>query len=92
MFQFYTHLIKIFQCEVLEKRLAFTHQTRQEAESKLNSSQDILSALREELRVTTDNYKSQLAVMSEHVAVLNDQLALQREEIDQLTCKLNAQV
>lgn len=47
---------------------------------------------REELSTISQNYESQLSMMSEHVASLNEKLTLQSEEIDNLKYQLSNKV
>ena len=57
-------------------------------------SQDLASAfeqtriLREESTAVTSNYESQLSMMSEHVAVMNEKISAKSEEIETLKFEL----
>ena len=47
-----------------------------------------MDALRGDVDSTSTNYESQLAVMTEHVAAMNERLAQQTDEIDRLKFQL----
>lgn len=59
-------------------------------EASVKQAQDTVNRLQEELTTTTTNYESQLSSMSEHMANMNDKLAAQQEEIEQLNYELTA--
>jgi protein phosphatase 1 regulatory subunit 21 len=54
--------------------------------------QDLAAKLQEDLQITTQNYETQLSIMSEHLANMNDKLTVQRDEIDQLKYQLTNKV
>jgi exonuclease VII large subunit len=54
--------------------------------------QDLAAKLQEDLQTTTHNYETQLSIMSEHLANMNDKLTVQRDEIDQLKYQLTNKV
>lgn len=66
-----------FQCAVLKARLEDAVQNQRTCEERA-------SKLSEELASTTQGYDTQLAVMSEHLANMNEKLALQKDKIDHL--------
>lgn len=45
-------------------------------------------AFQDELQTTTRSYEGQLSMMSEHLAGMNEKLALQKDEIDDLRSQL----
>jgi protein phosphatase 1 regulatory subunit 21 len=57
-------------------------------EQKKNAAELALDKLQEELTTTTTNYESQLSMMSEHLANMNEKLTVQKDEIDQLKYQL----
>lgn len=67
----------ISECAVLKARLEDAVQSQRTCEERALK-------LSEELASTTQGYDSQLAVMSEHLANMNEKLALQRDTIDHL--------
>ncbi|XP_049863746.1 protein phosphatase 1 regulatory subunit 21 [Schistocerca gregaria] len=79
------------ECRALQRRLEHCVTGRKEAEAALQESQESLARLQEELHTTTRNYEMQLSIMSEHLANMNECLAVQRDEIDQLKFQLGQQ-
>lgn len=67
----------IAECAVLKTRL-------EDAVESRNACDERASRLSEELASTTQTYDSQLAVMTEHLANMNEKLALQKDTIDHL--------
>jgi protein phosphatase 1 regulatory subunit 21 len=55
----------------------------------LTVAEEQLSSMREEMATATTNYEGQLAMMSEHVANMNDKLTRQTDEIDGLRYEVN---
>ncbi|PNF18775.1 Protein phosphatase 1 regulatory subunit 21 [Cryptotermes secundus] len=72
------------ECQVLQNRLELCLQNKLQAESSLQQVQDLAAKLQEDLQTTTHNYETQLSIMSEHLANMNDKLTVQWDEIDQL--------
>lgn len=72
------------ECQVLQNRLELCLQNKLQAETSLQKMQDFVAKLQEDLQTTTQNYETQLSIMSEHLANMNDKLTIQRDEIDQL--------
>lgn len=54
--------------------------------------QDLAAKLQEDLQTTTHNYETQLSIMSEHLANMNDKLTVQWDEIDQLKYQMTNKV
>lgn len=54
--------------------------------------EDRSNQLKEELQVSVDNYKTQLSVMSEHVASLNVMVTEKNDRIENLMCQLSLKV
>ncbi|PSN56891.1 Protein phosphatase 1 regulatory subunit 21 [Blattella germanica] len=77
------------ECQVLQKRLELYLENKIQAEQGLQQMQDTAAKLQEDLQTTTHNYETQLSIMSEHLANMNDKLAVQRDEIDQLKYQLS---
>ncbi|XP_034238305.1 protein phosphatase 1 regulatory subunit 21 [Thrips palmi] len=65
------------ECAVLKTRLEDAVESRKACEERA-------SKLSEELASTTQTFDSQLAVMTEHLANMNEKLALQKDTIDHL--------
>lgn len=66
-----------FQCAVLKARL-------EDAVQRQRACEERASKLSEELASTSLGYNTQFAVMSEHLANMNEKLALQKDTIDHL--------
>ncbi|GAB6024467.1 hypothetical protein CHUAL_009625 [Chamberlinius hualienensis] len=83
-----------FHSELLamQKRLVLADKSKTELQNDWQSSNDHVIKLKEELQTTTNNYKSQLSTMSEHLANMNEKLTKQRDEIDDLKYALNNSV
>ncbi|KAJ4450485.1 hypothetical protein ANN_01910 [Periplaneta americana] len=80
------------ECQVLQNRLELCLQNKTQAENSLQQMQDIAAKLQEDLQTTTHNYETQLSIMSEHLANMNEKLTVQRDEIDQLKYQLTNKV
>lgn len=65
---------------------------KQLLENKYLESNRISLELREELSTVCQNYEVQLSMMSDHLASVNEKLAQQSEEIDNLKYQLNNKV
>ncbi|XP_059478249.1 protein phosphatase 1 regulatory subunit 21 [Neocloeon triangulifer] len=72
------------ECMSLHERLQVAVEQRNLMEQQMNAAKMCLDKLQEELHTTTTNYESQLSMMSEHLANMNEKLAVQKDEIDQL--------
>jgi protein phosphatase 1 regulatory subunit 21 len=77
---------------VLQNRLELCLQNKLQAETSLQKMQDYAAKLQEDLQTTTQNYETQLSIMSEHLANMNDKLTVQRDEIDQLKYQMTNKV
>ncbi|XP_065347282.1 protein phosphatase 1 regulatory subunit 21 [Cloeon dipterum] len=76
------------ECMSLHERLQLAVEQRNLMEQQMNAAKLCLDKLQEELHTTTTNYESQLSMMSEHLANMNEKLAVQKDEIDQLKYQL----
>ncbi|XP_026734573.1 protein phosphatase 1 regulatory subunit 21 [Trichoplusia ni] len=76
------HYVK--ECEMLRLRFEEMERDRQADEHTLSEKHNTISRLEEELHSTSHNYEEQMSVLTEHVAGLNEQLARQHDEIQQL--------
>lgn len=74
---------------ILHKRLELCNDCKSDLESKQQNMADHLKELQEELQTTTQNYESQLSMMSEHLANMNEKLTVQKDKIDELTYQLS---
>lgn len=77
---------------MLQSRLELCLQNKLQAETSLQKIQDFAVKLQEDLQTTTQNYETQLSIMSEHLANMNDKLTIQRDEIDQLKYQMTNKV
>ena len=77
---------------MLQNRLELCLQNKLQAETSLQKMQDYAAKLQEDLQTTTQNYETQLSIMSEHLANMNDKLTIQRDEIDQLKYQMTNKV
>ncbi|XP_069115065.1 protein phosphatase 1 regulatory subunit 21-like [Argopecten irradians] len=75
-----------FHSEVraLHKQLQIAEKCKTRCEDELKDSSQLLAQLRDELQTTTKSYEGQLSMMSEHLASMNEKLAQQKDEIDEL--------
>ncbi|XP_033733820.1 protein phosphatase 1 regulatory subunit 21-like isoform X2 [Pecten maximus] len=75
-----------FHSEVraLHKQLQIADKSKTRCEEELKDSSQHLAQLRDELQTTTKSYEGQLSMMSEHLASMNEKLAQQKDEIDDL--------
>jgi len=72
----------------LHERLQLAVEQRSLMEQQKVAAELSLEKLQEELHTTTTNYESQLSMMSEHLANMNEKLTVQKDEIDQLKYQL----
>lgn len=72
------------ECVSLQQRLAICDKQRKQCSEGLEAKNKTISELKEELATNVSNYESQLSLMSEHLANMNDKLTQQRDEIDSL--------
>ncbi|OWF50404.1 protein phosphatase 1 regulatory subunit 21-like isoform X2 [Mizuhopecten yessoensis] len=75
-----------FHSEVraLHKQLQIAEKSKTRCEEELKDSSQFLAQLKDELQTTTKSYEGQLSMMSEHLASMNEKLAEQKDEIDEL--------
>nr|KAG5691615.1 hypothetical protein BaRGS_023786 [Batillaria attramentaria] len=75
-----------FHAEVraLHKQLRLAERSKMVAEEELKSASQTMAQLKDELQTTTRSYEGQLSMMSEHLAGMNEKLAQQKDEIDDL--------
>ncbi|KAK7600943.1 hypothetical protein V9T40_008384 [Parthenolecanium corni] len=79
----------LLECKTLQRRLENNAVEKQLLENKYLESNRISLELREELSTVCQNYEVQLSMMSDHLASVNEKLAQQSEEIDNLKYQLN---
>ncbi|XP_037072480.1 protein phosphatase 1 regulatory subunit 21-like [Pollicipes pollicipes] len=76
------------ECRHLVRSLTAVEETCGEAQRRLNEETAARQSLRQELVTTAASYETQVAAMSDHLAGLNETLAAQRDQIDQLRYQL----
>ena len=72
------------ECVSLQQRLAFCDKQMKHYFEDIENKNIRINELKEELATNVSNYESQLSLMSEHLANMNDKLTQQRDEIDSL--------
>jgi protein phosphatase 1 regulatory subunit 21 len=72
------------ECRALHKHLYLSERSKDKLAAELESGQERIQKLEEELTMTTHSYKAQLSMMSEHLCGLNDKLTSKQDEIDAL--------
>ncbi|XKL66568.1 hypothetical protein PGB90_009988 [Kerria lacca] len=82
----------MLECKALQRRLENCIVEKHLLENEYTKFKKISLESREELSTISQNYESQLSMMSEHVASLNEKLTLQSEEIDNLKYQLSNKV
>ncbi|KAL4238560.1 hypothetical protein ACF0H5_003267 [Mactra antiquata] len=75
-----------FHAEVraLHKQLQMAERAKKQAEDEVKAMSQTYTQLKDELSTTSKNYESQLSMMSDHLAGMNEKLTQQRDEIDEL--------
>ncbi|CAL1533859.1 unnamed protein product [Lymnaea stagnalis] len=75
-----------FHAEVraLHKQLKIAEKAKEVCQDELKIVNQSLAHLKDELQTTTRSYEGQLSMMSEHLAGMNEKLAQQKDEIDEL--------
>jgi len=68
----------------LVRRLEASVSSGLKLEAALHEARERSAQLQEESTTTASNYEAQLSTMSEHLAIMNEKLAQQKETIDQL--------
>jgi len=76
------------ECAGLLRQTRARERDKARALARLSEAQAKVDALRGDVDSTSTNYESQLAVMTEHVAAMNERLAQQTDEIDRLKFQL----
>ncbi|CAG9105932.1 unnamed protein product [Plutella xylostella] len=76
------HYVK--ECELLRLRFEEMERDRQTDAHTIQEKHNTISRLEEELHSTSRNYEEQMSVLTEHVAGMNDQLARQHDQIQEL--------
>lgn len=76
----------------MQRRLENNVVEKQLLENKYLESNRTSLELREELSTVSQNYEVQLSMMSDHLASVNEKLAQQSDEIDNLKYQLNNKV
>jgi protein phosphatase 1 regulatory subunit 21 len=74
----------------LHERLQLAVEQKSLTEQQMSVSGHALEKLQGELLTTTTNYETQLSMMSEHLANMNEKLTVQKDEIDQLNYQLKS--
>ncbi|RUS89646.1 hypothetical protein EGW08_002567 [Elysia chlorotica] len=79
-----------FHAEVraLQKQLKIAEKEKDIGQDELKLSNQSLAHLKDELQTTSRSYEGQLSMMSEHLAGMNEKLAEQKDEIDELKQQL----
>ena len=72
------------ECVSLQQRLAISDKQKKQCAENIENMNIKILDLKEELATNVSNYESQLSLMSEHLANMNDKLTQQRDEIDSL--------
>uniref|UniRef100_A0A8D8PQW0 Protein phosphatase 1 regulatory subunit 21 n=1 Tax=Cacopsylla melanoneura TaxID=428564 RepID=A0A8D8PQW0_9HEMI len=77
------------ECVAIHKRLEYLVDSEHELTELMVKWKQYAAQLKDELRSTTDNYETQLSVMSEHLVELNLDLNDKRDAIEQLNMQLS---
>ncbi|CAH1793023.1 unnamed protein product [Owenia fusiformis] len=77
------------ECRALHKRLNIEEKSKKKLQEEANAHSQTIIQLKDDLQTTTKSYESQLSMMSEHLAGMNEKLANQKDEIDSLRLQLN---
>ncbi|KAL5009078.1 hypothetical protein ScPMuIL_014659 [Solemya velum] len=80
-----------FHSEVraLHKQLKLAIKSKTDAQEDVKDMSQKQVHLKDELQTTTKSYEGQLSMMSEHLAGMNEKLAQQKDEIDELKMQLS---
>ena len=76
----------------MQNLLEIAEDRKKEAESRLEQLKAQHLELQEELQCTKNNYETQLSTLTEHLATMNEKLAEQKDQIDQLNYQLTNKV
>ncbi|CAG9789099.1 unnamed protein product [Diatraea saccharalis] len=79
----------VTECEMLRLRFEEMEHDKELDRHTLQEKHNTISRLEEELHSTSHNYEEQMSVLTEHVAGLNDQLARQHDQVQQLKHQLS---
>ncbi len=77
------------ECQSLQKRLRSAAKVRTKLQMEFKDSEKRVEDLKDEVASTAATYKSELDLMTEHVANMNDKLSSQTDEIASLRYELN---
>ena len=77
------------ECSGLLKQVKLKEKERLKAQEKLQIAEEQIDSLKGDVDSTASNYESQLKIMTEHVANMNDKLADKTERIEKLQFELN---
>ncbi|CAL1271259.1 unnamed protein product [Larinioides sclopetarius] len=72
------------ECETLHQKLKLSVQKKQELESDVLNSRQVIDRMKDDQKTLVQTYNEQLNTMSEHLANLNETLTAQKDEIDAL--------
>ncbi|XP_076443048.1 protein phosphatase 1 regulatory subunit 21-like [Babylonia areolata] len=72
------------EVRALHKQLRQVERGRSHAEEELKSTTQTILQLQDELHTTAQSYEQQLSMLSDHLSGMNDRLAQQKDEIDDL--------
>ena len=78
------------ECCGLLKQIKSREKAKVKAEQRLVKATTEIESLKGDVQTTSSNYESQLKMMTEHVANMNDKLALQTDEIERLKFELKS--
>lgn len=75
LYSFYSKSVAYHdECVALQHRLSLVEKEKSQTSEELDEARQQINSLREEMEVSIKNYESQLRLMTEHVADLNDKL------------------
>ncbi|XP_052768340.1 protein phosphatase 1 regulatory subunit 21-like [Mya arenaria] len=79
-----------FHAEVraLHKQIQMAERAKKQSEDELKAMSQTYAQLKDELSTTSKNYESQLSMMSDHLAGMNEKLTQQKDEIDDLKTQI----
>lgn len=79
----------VTECEMLSLRFEEMERDKELDRHTLQEKHNTIGRLEEELHSTSHNYEEQMSVLTEHVAGLNEQLASQHDQVQQLKHQLS---
>lgn len=77
------------ESRALNQQLTYLRDERDRLVADLDRTNHSMRQLKDELNTTSSNYESQLSLMSDHLASINEKMVSQKEEIDTLTFQLH---